>query len=227
MPVPALLHHADGHAGEHLNAAQHQRAHHDGHGVVQRVEQCRHGEGTGGIDELAQLGNEIPEEAAGQRTEDERHDAAPEDHLHKAAIIGPLFLQEQQGADDHQQTVAHVRHHHAKEEDEERCHHGVGVHAVVGGHGVLLRDAVHGAGQDIALQRHRHVGDLLRRGVAEVVSTVQRVQPRRQLRQLLRRHPAVKGHDAAIGHQPFPVLLPHETGVQPVAAQLHVGELPA
>ena len=31
----AFFHHADGHAGEHLQGAQDQRAHHDGHGVVQ------------------------------------------------------------------------------------------------------------------------------------------------------------------------------------------------
>ena len=218
MAVPALLHHADGHAGEHLNAAQHQRTHHNGHGVVQRVEQRRQGNGAGGVDELTQLGDEVPQKAAGQRTEDKGHDAAPEDHLHEAPVGGALLLQKQQRSDDHSQSVAHIRHHHAEEEDEKRGHDGIGIHAVVGGHGVLLRDAVHGACQHVAVELHRHVGDLLRCGVADIVGTVQRVQPRRQLRQLHRRHPAVKGHDAPVRQQPLPVFLPHEPGAQPVAA---------
>ena len=225
MAVPALLHHTDGHAGEHLNSAQHQRADHDGHGVVQRVEQRRQGNGAGRVDELTQLGDEVPQKAAGQRTEDKGHDAAPEDHLHEAPVVGPLLLQKQQRADDHGQAVAHIRHHHAEEEDEKRRHDGVGIHAVVGGHGVLLRDAVHGAGQHVAAELHRHVGDILRRGVADIVGTIQRVQPRCQPGQPGRRYPAVEGHDAAVGQQPLPVLLPHETGVQPVAAQLEIGQL--
>ena len=75
------------------------------------------------------------------------------------------------------------------------------------------------------MEGHRHVGYLLRRGVAGVVGTVQRVQPCRQLGQLGRGYPAVEGYDTAVCQQPLPVFLPHEPGAQPVAAQLQVRQL--
>ena len=224
VAVPGFLHHADGHAGEDLDAAQHHGADHDGHGVVQRREEAGQLKGAGRVNDLAQLGDEVPEEAAGESAENKGHDAAPQDQLDKApfALRRSCLFQVQQRQKDHQKAVAHVRHHHAEEQDEKRGHDRVGVHAVIGGHGVLLRDAGHGSGEPVALQRHRHLRILLLGGDPQIPRTGVALQQLLQPGGVCLRHPALQIEDMSVGEEPLAVLFPLNLQIQAVQTQLQL-----
>ena len=66
-----LLHKADGHAGDDLHKAQAHSSHQDHQRVIQRGEQRRQGK-VPASGQLHQLGQEVSEEAAGDRRPSKR-----------------------------------------------------------------------------------------------------------------------------------------------------------
>ena len=219
-----FLHHADGHAGEDLDAAQHHGADHDGHGVVQRREEAGQLKGAGRVNDLAQLGDEVPEKAAGESAENKGHDAAPQDQFDKApfALRRSCLFQVQQRQKDHQKAVAHVRHHHAVEEDEEGGHQGVGVHAAVGRQGIHVGYGVQGADHGAALELDRNLGIFLRGGIRQLIGAAEAVQQLRQGLFLLGRGPAFQEEGLFGVHEPLLIELLLDLLHHAVMAQLEL-----
>lgn len=227
-PVPqvavlGLLHEAHDLSGDDLDEAQHQGAHQDGHGVLQRREQGRQG-GEGGVrvDDGGQLGQEVPEEAAGHGPHHKGADPAVEQQLREVPhpASGPHLFDHKGRAQHHQQPVPHVRHHDPVEQDEEGGHQGVGVHGAVHRQGVHLRDHVHAPGQRSVAQLHRHLGVLLRRRVRQLPGAVEAAQDPLQLRDVGRVHPPVQAEDAASRQEPLLGLLRGQDLLDLIHAQL-------
>ena len=190
-----LLDKADGHAGHDLDKAERHGADEDRDRVVKRSEERGERlERRIGVDDPRQLRQEIAEEAARQRAHDKCADAAGEheaEHL-SARALGPGLFCDDDGSQDHQQSIAHVRHHDAVEQNEKRRHERVRVHAVIGGEGIHLRDHVEWPCQPVVLELDRHVRIFLRRRVLQLPCAAEFLQQRLELRHVLTRHPAVQ-----------------------------------
>ena len=133
--------------------------------------------------------------------------------------LGTVFLRDNGPRQEHQKAVAHVRHHDAVKQDEEGRHEGVGVHVVVGGEGVHLRHHVQRLGQPVVLQPDRHVGDVLVRGVAGLPGAALGVQQGLDLRQVLRRGPALEKDDGSVGEEALGVLILRRLGGKAVGVE--------
>ena len=160
---------ADGHARDDLDDAQGHGADQDLKGVIQRGEQGRPEPHKGAlrVQQLQQLGDEIPKEAAGQRPHEEGAHAAQAKQGKKVVhpLLGARLGQHHHRGQHHQKPVSHVCHHHTVKQDEEWGHQGVGVHRSVGRQGIHLRNHVQRAGEPVVFQAHRHLGVLLLRWV--------------------------------------------------------------
>ena len=115
--------------------------------------------------------------------------------------LGAYFLHDEESRQEHQQAVAHIRHHDTVEQDEKRRHQGVGVHIVVGGEGVHLRHHVQRLGEPVVFQLHRHIGDLLLRGIQRLPGAARFPSGTRLPPFLLRRDPALEVQHRLIRQQ--------------------------
>lgn len=103
-----------------------------------------------------------------------------------------LMLDEQAGARQ-KQAVAQIRKHEAEEEDIERGHQAVGIHPVVGGQGVHLRDGGQRLGDGVALKLDGHHRVVLRRRVGRLPAAGELPQLPQQLLLLGHGHPTRPG----------------------------------
>ena len=130
--------------------------------------------------------------------------------------LGLILPRHQHRGQDHQKSVAHIRHHDTVEQNEERRHQRVGVHIVVGGQRVHLRHHIQRLGEPVVLQLHRNLGDLILRGIRRLPGTPQLVQQSANSGELFRRRPALEKEDSSVGQQPLGVLVLGGLGRQPV-----------
>ena len=218
---PELADEADGHASDNLHQTQGHGAHQNHQRIVQRREQRRQGKIPAGSD-LHHLRQEVPEKAAGDGPHNKGGDAAQLHQAHHVAhgALGTVFPGDNGARQEHQKPVAHVRHHDTIEQNEKRCHQRIGVHVVVGGEGVHLRHHVQRLGEPVVLQLHRHLRNLLLRGVGGLPGAAQLLQQGLYAVHSLRRGPALEKENGAVGQQPLRVDLPGLLGPQAFRVEL-------
>lgn len=129
------------------------------------------------------------------------------------------MLDEQAGARQ-KQAVAQIRKHEAEEEDIERGHQAVGIHPVVGGQGVHLRDGGQRLGDGVALELDGHHRVVLRRRVGRLPAAGELPQLAQQLLLLGHGHPPVQVEGRPGVQQAALGLLPGDLLDRPVQAQL-------
>ena len=191
-----------------MNKAQSHGSDQDHQGIVQRREQSRQSEVLSAGQQY-DLRQEITEETACNGTHDECGNTA-ERHQPKqmtAHSFWTVLSVDDHACNKHEKSISHIGHHNAVEQNKKRRHQRVGIHIVICGQCIHLRDHIERSCKPVVFQFDRNLRILFFCWICSIPGTVMLLQIGFDIFQSVSRNPAFKEEHGVIGEKAFSVFV--------------------